>query len=110
MLDKECRHTFPHVSRCPSVWRQGVVEVIVGVLLILGLFTGIAALVGLLLNVSFLFAGNAGVNPFFALTAGALIAAWRVAGYFGLDYWVLPLVGVPFSGHLEKGNTAIRDV
>ncbi|RMB61953.1 DoxX family protein [Tessaracoccus antarcticus] len=85
-------------------------EVIVGVLLILGLFTGIAALVGLLLNVSFLFAGNAGVNPFFALTAGALIAAWRVAGYFGLDYWVLPLVGVPWSGRVEGRHTTIAEV
>lgn len=83
-----------------------IIEVIVGVLLILGLFTGIAALVGLLLNVSFLFAGNAGVNPIFALAAGALIAAWRVAGYFGLDAWVLPLVGVPWSGRMEEGRSS----
>ena len=73
------------------------VEVTIGALLVLGLFTGVAAAVGLLMNVSFLFGGSAGVNPAFALTAGALIAAWRVAGYYGLDNWVLPLVGVPWS-------------
>lgn len=73
------------------------VEVTIGALLVLGLFTGVAAALGLLMNVSFLFGGSAGVNPAFALTAGALIAAWRVAGYYGLDYWVLPLVGVPWS-------------
>ncbi|MDO8106988.1 hypothetical protein Q6348_07225 [Isoptericola sp. b441] len=71
------------------------VEITVGTLLILGLFTGIAAALGLTLNLSFLFAGSAGVNPAFALTAIALIAAWRVAGHYGLDHWVLPLVGVP---------------
>ncbi len=73
------------------------VELTIGTLLVLGLFTGVAAALGLLMNVSFLFGGSAGVNPAFALTAGALIAAWRVAGYYGLDNWVLPLVGVPWS-------------
>ncbi len=30
---------------------------------------------------------------------------------FGLDYWVLPLVGVPFSGKVEvERDSAIRDV
>lgn len=72
-------------------------EITVGVLLILGLFTGIAAAVGLLMNLSFLFAGSAGVNPAFAISSVALIVAWRVAGNLGLDHWVLPLVGVPWT-------------
>lgn len=80
------------------------VEFTIGTLLVLGLFTGIAAAAGLMMNVSFLFGGSAGVNPAFALTAGALIAAWRVAGYYGLDNWVLPLVGVPWSrAQRERG-------
>lgn len=77
-------------------------EVAVGALLVLGLFTGIAATLGLLLNLSFLFAGTAGVNPAFALASAAIIAAWRVAGFYGLDYWVLPLVGVPWSARNER--------
>ncbi len=81
-------------------------EVAIGVLLLVGLFTGVAALAGLLMNVSFLLGGNAGVNPVFALTAGALIAAWRVAGYYGLDNWVLPLVGVPWSKGAQDGGVS----
>lgn len=77
-------------------------QVTIGVLLVLGLFTGIAALAGLLMNISFLLGGSAGVNPVFAITAGALIAAWRVAGYYGLDYKVLPLVGVPWSKEVQR--------
>lgn len=37
-------------------------EVVIGVALILGLFTGIAAFLGSVLNFSFVFAGTAGVN------------------------------------------------
>jgi thiosulfate dehydrogenase [quinone] large subunit len=72
-------------------------ELTVGVLLVLGLFTGLGAALGLLMNLSFLFAGSDGVNPAYALAALAIIAAWRVAGYYGLDRWVLPTVGVPWT-------------
>ncbi|HEX6511326.1 MAG TPA: DoxX family protein, partial [Chloroflexota bacterium] len=73
-------------------------EILVGIGLILGLFTGIAAFFGGLMNVDYLFAGSLGsgaVNaPLFVL-ATALVLAWRVAGYIGLDFFALPLVGVP---------------
>jgi thiosulfate dehydrogenase [quinone] large subunit len=72
-------------------------ELTVGVLLVLGLFTGLGAALGLLMNLSFLFAGSDGVNPAYAVAALAIIAAWRVAGYYGLDRWVLPTVGVPWT-------------
>ena len=33
-----------------------------------------------------------------------LIVAWRVAGYWGLDRWVLPATGVPgYAGTLFRG-------
>ncbi len=80
-------------------------EVTVGALLVLGLFTGVAAALGLLLNLSFLFAGSAGVNPAFAITAVLLVVAWRVAGYYGLDRWVLPLVGVPWRSRRREPVT-----
>ncbi len=82
-------------------------EMTVGVLLILGLFTGMAAAVGLLMNLSFLFAGSAGVNPAFALSAVALIVAWRVAGNLGLDHWVLPLVGVPWTRRTDTAEPVV---
>lgn len=72
-------------------------EFLVGVLLVLGLFTGMAAALGLLLNLSFMLGGSDGVNPVYAITALAIIAAWRVAGTYGLDRWVLPTVGVPWA-------------
>jgi hypothetical protein len=72
-------------------------EVVIGVLLIVGRFTGIAALLGSILNVSFVFAGSAGVNPAMLLVSGLLILAWRNAGWYGLDRWVLPALGTPWQ-------------
>jgi thiosulfate dehydrogenase [quinone] large subunit len=71
-------------------------EPLIGVLLILGMFTGIAALLGSVLNFSFVFAGSAGVNPAMLLVSGLLILAWRNAGWIGLDRWVLPALGTPW--------------
>jgi len=67
-------------------------EVAIGALLILGLFTGGAAVAGIVLNMIYMFTGSAGVNPAFALVALLLILAWRNAGYVGLDRFALPAV------------------
>jgi thiosulfate dehydrogenase (quinone) large subunit len=69
-----------------------VSELVIGVLLILGLFTGAAAIAGLSLNLIYLFTGSAGVNPAYAIVAVLLILAWRNAGYLGLDRFALPWV------------------
>jgi thiosulfate dehydrogenase [quinone] large subunit len=74
-----------------------ITELVVGVLLIVGLFTGIAAFVGALLNFSYVFAGTAGVNPLFIIISLFLIMAWRVAGWYGLDRIVLPKLGTPWQ-------------
>jgi thiosulfate dehydrogenase (quinone) large subunit len=66
-----------------------VSEILIGVALILGLFTGVAALAGVLLNVIYMFTGSAGVNPAFALMSVFLILAWRNAGSVGADHYVL---------------------
>ena len=68
-----------------------VSELVIGVLLILGLFTGAAAVAGLSLNLVYMFTGSAGVNPAYAIVAVFLILAWRNAGYLGLDRFVLPM-------------------
>ncbi len=72
-------------------------ELVIGALLILGLFTGIAAALGALLNFTYIFAGTAGVNPLYIIISGFLILAWRVAGWYGLDRWVLPKLGTPWQ-------------
>ena len=69
-----------------------VSEVAIGVLLIVGLFTGVAAAAGVALNVIYMFSGSAGVNPAYAIVALLLVMAWRNAGYFGLDRFALPMV------------------
>jgi thiosulfate dehydrogenase (quinone) large subunit len=69
-----------------------VSELVIGVLLILGLFTGAAAFAGLTLNLVYLFTGSAGVNPAYAIVAVLLILAWRNAGYLGLDRFVFPMM------------------
>ena len=78
-------------------------ELLVGIGLILGAFTGIAAFFGSLMNMSYLFVGAVSVNPIMALLQLFLILAWRIAGWFGLDRYLLPLVGTPWHpGKLFK--------
>lgn len=72
-------------------------ELVIGVALILGAFTGIAAFLGSILNFTFVFAGSAGVNPAMLAVAGLLILAWRNAGWYGLDRWLLPALGTPWQ-------------
>ncbi len=72
-------------------------EVVIGVALILGLFVGVMAFLGAILNFSFVFAGSAGVNPAMILVSGLLILAWRNAGWYGLDRYLLPRLGTPWQ-------------
>jgi thiosulfate dehydrogenase [quinone] large subunit len=72
-------------------------EITIGIMLILGLFTGIFAFLGAILNFSFVFAGSAGVNPAMIVVGMLLILAWRNAGWYGLDRFVLPKLGTPWQ-------------
>lgn len=72
-------------------------EVLVGLGLVFGLLTGIAAFFGALMNVSFLFAGTLSANPLLFILATWLVLAWKVAGWYGLDRWALPLLGTPWN-------------
>jgi thiosulfate dehydrogenase (quinone) large subunit len=67
-------------------------EIAVGVALILGLFTGLAAFFGSFMNINYLLAGTVSVNPLLLLLQLPLMLAWRVAGWLGLDRWVLPKI------------------
>ena len=69
-----------------------IAEFLIGILLILGLLTGLAAVGGVILNLVYMLSGTAGVNPVYAFVGVFLILAWRNAGYLGLDYFVLPWV------------------
>ncbi|NLF65193.1 MAG: DoxX family protein [Chloroflexi bacterium] len=72
-------------------------ELLVGVALIVGLFTGIAAFFGAFMNMNYLLAGTVSTNPILLIIAIFLILAWKTAGWWGLDRWVLPALGTPWS-------------
>lgn len=76
----------------PVFWSHLVTwgEVAVGVALILGAFTGIAAFFGLFMNLNYLLAGTVSTNPILLILSIGLILAWKIAGYIGLDRYILP--------------------
>ena len=72
-------------------------ELLVGIGLIVGGLTGIAAFFGALMNMSYLLAGSASTNPVIFTLAILIMMAWQVAGYWGADRFILPVLGAPWS-------------
>ncbi len=82
-------------------------ELLVGIALVVGAFVGIAAFFGGLMNWNYMMAGTASTNPVLFLVAIVLILAWKVAGYYGLDYYLLPALGTPWKpGRVFRGRLA----
>lgn len=67
-------------------------ELLVGIALILGAFTTLALLAGLLMNFSYLLAGTVSANPVFQIQELILLFAGAAAFYWGVDRWLWPLV------------------
>jgi thiosulfate dehydrogenase [quinone] large subunit len=74
-----------------------IAEVLVGIALIVGAFVGIAAFFGAFLNWNFMMAGTASINPLMFVVTILLILAWKTAGWWGLDRWLLPAIGTPWQ-------------
>jgi thiosulfate dehydrogenase (quinone) large subunit len=72
-------------------------EFLVGVGLLVGALVGIAAFFGSFMNFNFLLAGSASSNPVLFGLAVFLVLAWKVAGYIGLDRYLLPMLGTPWK-------------
>ena len=72
-------------------------ELAIGLGLLFGVLTGIAAFFGAFMNMSFLLAGSASTNPVLFTLAIGLMLAWRVAGYYGVDRYLLPMLGAPWK-------------
>jgi thiosulfate dehydrogenase [quinone] large subunit len=80
-------------------------EILVGIALILGAFTGIAAFCGAFMNWNYIMAGSAAWNPVLLAIAVGVMLAWKVSGWIGLDRWLLPLLGTPWRpGTLFTGR------
>ena len=84
MLDAQAYTRFAKVI--------AVSELLIGIALIAGIFVGLTALFGGFMNWNFIMAGAASVNGMFFGLSVLLVLAWKIAGYIGLDYYLLPLV------------------
>jgi len=81
-------------------------EILIGAALILGIFVGISAFFGAFMNWNFMMAGTASMNPVMLVLSILLILAWKTAGWWGLDRWILPALGTPWQpGRLSDKQT-----
>ena len=71
-------------------WLVAWGELLVGIALILGLLTGVAAFFGGVMNANFLLAGTVSTNPILLALELVLIVGWHTAGWWGLDRWIIP--------------------
>jgi thiosulfate dehydrogenase (quinone) large subunit len=93
-------------------WMVALGEMGAGIALIVGLLTGFAALGGAFMNMNFMLSGSASSNPVLFLLAILLMLAWKVAGHVGIDRWLLPLLGTPWSaaaGRRESSSAATAE-
>jgi thiosulfate dehydrogenase [quinone] large subunit len=81
-------------------------EILIGIALILGLFTAIAAFFGGFMNWNFMMAGTASTNPVLLVLSILLILAWKTAGHWGVDRFILPIIGTTWQlGKLFQKST-----
>jgi thiosulfate dehydrogenase (quinone) large subunit len=85
-------------------------ELLVGLGVLLGGLTAVAAVFGLLLNFSFMYAGSVSSNPTLILLEAMIIYGWRTAGWWGLDRFLLPWLGTPWgrAAPLEEAPVQVR--
>ncbi|EKD87958.1 MAG: hypothetical protein ACD_35C00121G0001 [uncultured bacterium] len=72
-------------------------EFLIGLALILGIFVGVAAFFGGLMNLNFLLAGSLSSGPVLLVLEMLLVVAWKIGGYYGLDRLFFKYVGAPWK-------------
>lgn len=93
------------------VWFAKVIaigEFVVGIALILGAFVGIAAFLGAFMNWNYLMAGSISVNPILFLGGLLLMFAWKTAGYYGLDRFIVPRLGAEWESRAKPPTEPLR--
>ena len=78
-------------------WIIAFGETFAGLALIVGALTGFAALAGATMNFNFMLAGSASTNPVLFILAILVLFGWKVAGWMGIDRWLLPALGTPWE-------------
>jgi thiosulfate dehydrogenase (quinone) large subunit len=48
-------------------------------------------------------------HPILGFLGILLVLAWRIAGYWGLDRWLLPLLGTPWATGRLRARRVRRD-
>jgi len=81
-------------------------ELLVGIALILGAFVGLVAFFSAFMNWNYVMAGSASTNAMLLTLAILLIIAWKVAGWYGLDRYLLPLVSRIWRGKRYREDQA----
>ncbi len=92
---------FPNVVFWSHMIAWG--EFLVGTGLIVGFLVGISAFFGIFMNLNFMLAGTVSVNPIWFTIGIGLVLAWRVAGYWGADRYVLPLLHRSIRPRMRDG-------
>jgi thiosulfate dehydrogenase (quinone) large subunit len=77
-------------------------EFLVGLGLILGIFTSFSILMGLTMNFAYMFSGTTSTNPQMALLGMFILVAGLNAGKIGLDRWSIPFLKRLFLKKAEK--------
>jgi thiosulfate dehydrogenase [quinone] large subunit len=93
------------------VWMARIIaitEVTLGILLVTGALVGAAGLLAAFLHWNYLMAGSAGNNGLMFPAAVLLIAAWKVAGYYGLDRFIIPRLARLWSPRPAQSNMQDR--
>lgn len=87
-----------------------IAELSVAIMLITGTLVGFAALAGMFLEFNYLLAGSAGNNALLFPAMVGLLAAWKIAGYYGLDYFIIRHVGSLWSPKPGEVNGSDRQL
>ncbi len=85
-------------------------EILIGIALIIGAFTGIAAFFSGVLNWNFMMAGSASTNPLLFAIAVGLVLAWKTSGYIGADFFLLRWLGTPWGGEKHDPDESTQPV
>lgn len=79
---------------------------VAGIAVLLGLATGVASFLGILLSVNVIVTDTTQLGPEVFALAVLLVLAWKSSGWIGLDRWLLPLAGAPWPGGFDADARA----